>query len=61
VGVFAIRYLGLDEKLFRKENTALGPNTLVYDTLAKVSGLRGDYEKWWENIPMDPRIASIFK
>lgn len=29
VGIFAVRYLGMDEKLFRKEHVAIGPNSLV--------------------------------
>lgn len=57
VGVFACRYLGMDETEFRKEHKNIGPNTLVYDTLCQVSGLRGDYQAWWENTdPVDPRI-----
>lgn len=47
VGIFACRYLGMDEKEFRKYNF-INPNTLVYDLLYKVSGLRSDYKKFWE-------------
>lgn len=60
VGVFACRYLGMNEKEFRKENRVLSPNSLVYDILYKESGLRGNYKKWWENIPIDPKIRAMF-
>lgn len=53
VGLFAVRYFGMDEKAFRRENRAISPNTLVYDTLAAVSGIRSDYKNWWENINLD--------
>lgn len=58
VGIFACRYLGMDEKKFRKEHRSIGPNTLVYDTLAQVSGMRGKYQKWWDYYgkKIDPRI-----
>lgn len=47
VGIFACRYLGMNEKEFLEYNF-ISPNTLVYDTLFKISGLRDDYEKFWE-------------
>ena len=50
VGVFACRYLGMDEDEFRKENPIIGPNTLVLETLNRVSGLRKDYYSWWKDI-----------
>ncbi len=56
VGVWAIRYLGMDENIFRKEHPYIGPNTLVYDTLSKVSGLREGYANWWEDIDFNPDI-----
>lgn len=47
VGIFAVRYYGLDEKKFLEENI-IHPNSFVYDTLVEVSGLRGNYVKFWE-------------
>ncbi len=60
IGVFAVRYFGMDEKAFRRENRAISPNKLVYDTLAAVSGIRGDYENWWENINLNIDEGLIF-
>lgn len=60
VGVWAVRYLGHDEKIFRYEHKAISPNTLVYDVLSKVSGLRKDYGNWWENVHIDPKYKLIF-
>jgi len=48
VGIFAVRYLGMDEKEFLGNNI-IYPNSTIYDILMKVSGLRGDFEKFWEN------------
>lgn len=58
VGIFACRYLGMDEKEFRKEHRFIGPNTLIYDLLIKESGMRDDYQKWWDDYgkEIDPRI-----
>jgi len=50
VGVFACRYLGMNEDEFRKENPIIGPNTLVLEILNRVSGLREDYYSWWNDI-----------
>jgi len=66
VGVWAIRYLqlngyiGMNEKEFRKEHPAIGPNTLVYDVLSKASGLGKNYGNWWENVHIDPKYKLIF-
>ncbi len=49
VGIFAVRYLGMDEEEFRREHPNIGPNTLVYDTLIRLSGVRRDYQSWWEH------------
>lgn len=59
VGVWAVRYLGLDEKEFRKEHPSIGPNILVYDILTKISGLRKDYENWWENVHINPKLIFL--
>ncbi len=57
VGIFACRYLDMDENEFRKEHRNIGPNTLVYDLLIRESGMRGEYQKWWEDYgKIDPRI-----
>jgi len=50
VGVFATRFLGLDEKLFREVHEKyISPNNHVYDTLCKVSHLKGKYDDFWKN------------
>jgi len=58
VGIFACRYLGMDENEFRKEHRNIGPNTLVYDLLVRESGMRGEYQKWWDDYGknINPRI-----
>lgn len=57
VGIFACRYLGMDEKEFRKEHRQIGPNSLVYDLLQQESGMRDDYQKWWEDeVPPNARL-----
>ena len=48
VGLFACRYLNLDEDHFRKNNPYIYPNSLVYETLYKLSGMRDNYEEWWK-------------
>jgi len=59
VGIFAVRYLDMDEKEFLGSNI-IHPNSTIYDILMKVSGLRGDYIKFWENhsnsIIINPKI-----
>lgn len=59
VGIFAIRYLDMDEKKFLRNNI-IHPNSFVYDTLMKVSGLKGDFIKFWENysnsVIINPKI-----
>lgn len=49
VGIFTCRYLGLDEKIFRRQNPHIHPNSVVYDILYKVSGKKKEYEKFWES------------
>jgi len=46
--LWACRYLGGDEKEFRKLNKNIHPNSHVYDTLYEVSGMKEDYRKFWE-------------
>lgn len=55
VGVFACRYLDMDETEFLKYNR-VSPNSFVYDILAEKSGLRDKYQKFWENIPENIRL-----
>jgi hypothetical protein len=62
VGIFACRYLGLNEREFRAENDNIAPNTHVYNTLYVESGLKKEYERFWttdafKNIPADPDIG----
>jgi len=42
VGLWACRYLEYDEKEFRKINENISPNSFVYDTLCKESGMKED-------------------
>jgi len=54
VGIFACRFLGIDEKIFRTNNSLINPNPYVYDLLYRVSGMRDDYVRFWEEkIPID--------
>lgn len=58
VGIFACRYLKLDETRFRKENNIL-PNSYVYDILCNISQLHADYEKFWEDAKLNDRINFV--
>jgi len=50
VGTYTMRFLGLDEKFFREVHEKyINPNPHVYDTLCKISPLKGEYERFWEN------------
>jgi len=49
VGVFACRYLGLNEDKFRSLNTNIQPNQYVYDLLYQESGMKKAYENFWLN------------
>lgn len=55
VGVFACRYLKLDEHEFRKRNKCILPNMLILSTLTKVAGLNNDYVKFWEDYRLNLR------
>lgn len=62
VGLWACRYLGYDEKEFRKINSNIFPNSLIYDTLYKAAGMKEDYKKFWENAIVegsDPWVSKI--
>jgi predicted protein tyrosine phosphatase len=50
IGIFACRYLGLDENIFREKNPYIHPNSAVYDILYKISGKKKEYEKFWESV-----------
>jgi predicted protein tyrosine phosphatase len=57
VGIFLCRYLGLDEKEFRKINRNILPNNYIYDMLSNISGLNKDYEKYWNNIDTETKVV----
>lgn len=53
VGLFACRYLNLDEDLFREHHPDIQPNFYIYSTLYEISGMKNDYQKFWqETIPL---------
>jgi predicted protein tyrosine phosphatase len=49
VGLFANRYLNLDEKEFNYNNPLINPNEYILDLLTSISGLKDKYIKFWEN------------
>jgi len=51
VGVFACRRFKMDENALRKEHPHAHPNAYVYDLLYRVSGMRDDYIRFWEEPP----------
>ena len=59
IGVFATRYFHLDEGVFKRDNPHIYPNDFVYGTLAKLSGLTGQYTPWW--LDVDVSSGDIFK
>lgn len=54
-GFFACRYLHLNEKEFWKTNPNIAPNNHVLDLLHKVSGMKDDYIKFWDNLAFDSK------
>ena len=48
VGLFSCRYLNLDEKEFRNTNKMIHPNYYVLSVLNRVSKIKDDYVKIWE-------------
>lgn len=48
VGLFACRYLKMSENEFRKQNRVL-PNMYVLGVLNEESGLKDEYQSFWEN------------
>ncbi len=60
VGVFAHRYLGTNDKYFRKHNKYVLPSPYVYDILVKESGLTGEFEDFWEKERVGPQVVKIF-
>lgn len=46
VGIFACRYLGIDEHKFRAMHPLIKPNPFVYDTLCEVSKMKGNFERF---------------
>jgi predicted protein tyrosine phosphatase len=49
LGLFACRYLDLDEEKFRKDNPNIFPNSYVMQLLVEASGLKKSYEEWWKD------------
>jgi len=54
VGTFICRYLRHSLESFKIVNPNILPNDYVLDMLQEVSGLRGEYQDFWENLPTDP-------
>ena len=48
VGLFACRYLNLDENQFRLQNR-ITPNLYILNILTEESGINKDYIQFWEN------------
>ena len=48
VGVWANRYLELDEKEFLENNKKIYPNSYIYNILYSVSGMKKSYYSFWE-------------
>lgn len=55
-GVFACRFLGLDEKKFYLNNPQVRPNPHILDVLNEVSGLKDQYQNFWDNTSPFPTI-----
>lgn len=60
VATFACRYLGLDEEKFRADNKYIHPKDYIYDVLIEVSGLRGDFDRFWDHRGHDIDARIIF-
>lgn len=57
VGIFSCRYYKLDENSFRKTNPYILPNQYVYMKLYEISGMKKEYEEWWnDEIPPDLKL-----
>ncbi|MDD5649412.1 MAG: hypothetical protein PHF86_03195 [Candidatus Nanoarchaeia archaeon] len=52
IGLWACRYLKLDEKDFRKENPQILPNFYILDVLNTESMIKKDYMKFWASKEM---------
>lgn len=50
VGLFANRYLGINEKELMSNNPLISPNEYILDLLMSTSGLKGSYVKHWEKL-----------
>lgn len=62
VGLFASRYLNIDDKNFRKLNPNVCPNPHVLDILNKVSGINNDYVDFWSTeIKKNIRLRKIYQ
>jgi len=61
IGLWACRYLGCDEKEFRRDNPFIHPNTLIYETLYIESGMKESYKDFWENTIIEGSWESKIK
>jgi len=60
VGVFACRYLGLDENAYRTANPQIIPNLYMLSVLNEVSGINDGYEKVWETENYEKLRSKIY-
>lgn len=61
VGLWACRYLELDEKQFRENNKRILPNTHVLDVLNEISGTNKKYMDFWASKEMKEKRELMFK
>jgi hypothetical protein len=50
VGLWANRYLGLNEKQFLQDNKKIFPNAYVYNMLYVASGMKESYNNFWSHV-----------
>lgn len=55
VGLFAIRYLNLNEPDFWKTHSWIAPNYHILDTLLTTSNMKKDYEHFWQYFTIDKK------
>jgi predicted protein tyrosine phosphatase len=61
IGLFACRYLKLDEKTFLNSNKHILPNFYILEILNKVSGTNDDYVKFWKTEENLKKREAMFK
>lgn len=59
VGLWACRYLKLNEREFRKQNEHILPNIHVLSILNEVSGINDEYMKFWVSKEMKEKRAHM--